>query len=431
MRCGTRWLERRIRSGIVGLLLLLAGCGGGGGSGGADIGPIALGTDVIVADVDGDGRADVLAITHLYGSQPVTGRLTVWRQTAQGAFAAPESVTVGCYPWRMTLADVDGDGRPDLVVTDGGAWNCDDPQAGNALYLLRQDPTRPGHFLAPQRLMSGVTPRQAAVADLNGDGVPDIAFGEPITGSQRLIVLYQDRQHRGQFAAPSSIAAPGAISHIVAGDIDGDGRSDLFFLAYGESSGYVPNTWLAVMTQRADGTLSPATLLSSQSGLNVQRLAITDVDGNGRADLIAHFTPFSSDYRSQLRVLLQGAAPLTWGATVDTSLAGVQGIDGTAFGDLNQDGRLDVVLAGSWPEGSGPLSGPDIRSRVNPMVNDGHGAFALASAIDTSVRATAVAVGDVDGDGRNDIVLYDGTTAWWLRQSATVPGSFGAPVPLR
>ena len=209
-----------------------------------------------------------------------------------------------------------------------------------------------------------------------------------------------------------------------------DGRADLFVVAYGSSTGYVPNNWLAVALQLSGGQLAPATLLSSQTGVNVQRLAIIDLNGDGRADLLAHMTPCCSGYVPFLRAIRQGPETLTWSAPTDTDLAGILGVDSTAFGDLNHDGRPDVVLAGSWPESGGPLAAPNIRSRVNLLFGRGDGNFAFVGGIDVGLQPTAASIADLDGDNRNDIVLHDGDTLWWMRQSAAQPGSFEAPRPL-
>jgi hypothetical protein len=412
---------------VVCVAALLAACGGPGAG---EIGAVDLGTDIVVADLDGDGRAEVLALSHQFGDQPVEGRLSVWRRDSAGALSIRDSVTFGCYPWTMTLADVDGDGRKDLLVTDVGAWNCSEPGSGDALYLLRQDPQRPGRFLPPRKLAEDVHAYQAAVADLNGDGAPDVAFGELLKDSSRLLILFQDAREPGRFAPVVEVPAPGAVSEIVAGDVDGDGRADLFYIAYGAPSGYVPNTWLVLATQRADGSLAPPTLLSSQTGVNAQRLAILDLDGDGRLDLLAHLTPFSTDFGPFLRALRQGPAPLVWSAPIDSGLNGVLGVDGTDFGDIDEDGRPDLVLAGSWPVSGGPYAPPEIRSRVNLLPGRGDGSFAHAAGIDVGQQPDAVAIGDLDGDGRNDIVLHDGRTVWWMRQSPAAPGTFGAPQAL-
>jgi hypothetical protein len=402
---------------------LLVACGNAG----FDELAIDMGTDTIVADIDGDGRADVLALVHQFGNQPVRGLLSARRQTAAGRFAAAESLVVGCYPWSMTLADVDGDGRPDLVVTDVGAWNCSDSAAGDSVLLLRQDPAQAGRFLAAEKLAGELTGYGAAVADLNGDGAPDIAFGRGTRDAPRLTVLYQDPAQRGRFRSPVELAAPGSISQIVAGDIDRDGRADLFYVAYGPSTGYTPNSSLIAVTQSPDGTLGAPRALVTQTGVNVQRLAILDLDGDGRQDLIAHFTPYSTEYRGFVRALRQEPAPMTWSAPIDLSLDALLGQNGTAFGDVTGDGRPDVVMAGSWPESGGPYAPPDIRSRVNLLGGLGDGRFAHMLAQDVEPQPDAAAIGDLDGDGRNDVVLHDGHMAWWLRQSPSAPGSFEAP----
>jgi hypothetical protein len=182
-------VARRIRdAGAAAAVVLLAACGDAE----YEPTPIDMATAVVVADVDGDGRADVMSLVHHFGEPPVQGVLTVRRQTTPGAFAPAERYVVGCYPWAMVLADVDGDGRSDLVVTDVSSSNCHDPSAGEALYLLRHDATRPGRFLAPEQLVRDLYGYQVAVADLNGDGAPDIAYGQRSGAERRLAVLYQD-----------------------------------------------------------------------------------------------------------------------------------------------------------------------------------------------------------------------------------------------
>ena len=404
-------------------LTVLGGCGGSSWEAAAIDGA----TEVLLADLDADGRLDVVALTHQFGNQPQQGLLTVRRQTRPGHFEAAERYVVGCYPWSMSATDIDGDGGVYLVVTDVSYTGCADPAARQAIYLLRQDPARPGRFLAPQMLVGDVRTYRPAVADLNGDGAPDIAYGESSTGATRYHVLYQSPVQRGRFAAPVDVAAPGMVADMVAGDVDGDGRDDLLMLVYDPARSYPSHSMLAVVVQRADGTLAPPALQSDQTGLNVERLGIVDADGDGRADLLAFFTPTSTDFHKVLRTLRQRSEPPGWSAPVDIDVQFIPGSCAAAFGDLDQDGRPDVALGCSWPESNGPLVGPRIRARVNLLLGrDVGGNFVFAAGIDVAAQPDAVTIGDLDGDGRNDIVLHDGSAQWWMRQTAT-PGSFQEP----
>ncbi len=290
------------RSILALLCLFLFGCGGGSDSW---LFPLWIETDVVVTDVDGDGRADVLTLAEFSTSMSQrTGLLTVYRQTSPGSFAPPETYGVGLYPWKLATGDVDGDGLPDLVVTDVD---------GRAVWLLLQDPLNRGRFLPPRQIASGIYAYEAAIADLNGDGAPDIAIADDLKGSNRMVLLYQDPAHRGTFLPGVDFPLPGTPFNVTAGDIDGDGRADLFTWVYLASSGFTPTGELAVTLQQANGTLGPVTTLAPQTGLNVGLLAIADYDGDGRNDLFAFFTPFSTDYRGKLTVLLQGTQPGAFG----------------------------------------------------------------------------------------------------------------------
>jgi hypothetical protein len=313
---------------------------------------------------------------------------------------------------------VDGDGLPDLLTTDGD---------GRAVWLLPQNPLDQGRFLPPRAIVSGSgKPYDAAIADLDGDGSPDVAVTMGSIGSSGLL-LDQDPAQPGAFVATNELGFLGSPVNIVAGDIDGDGRADLLASVYLGETGMVPDVQLAIALQHPDGTLGPSTALASQHGLNVGRLAIADYDGDGRDDLFVFFTPSSADFHAKLTVLLQGPQPDTFSAPIDTSLADVRGIDGATVADLDGDGRPDVAVVGFFPVGSPTV----VQSRLDLFRRSGGGAFTLTGLYDMPVAVSRVAAGDVDGDGLNDLVVLGGEgQALLLLQSQTARGTFGAPRPL-
>ena len=402
----------------AGILTLIASGGGGGGDT-SWLYPLWVETDIAVRDLDGDGRADVITLAQLAESlSQREGRLTVYRQTSPGTFAAPETYVVGVYPWRLDIGDIDGDGAADLVIMDVGT---------ESVWMLLQDPDDPGHLLPPEQLASGLHGYGVTIADLNADDAPDIAAGDEIRSAARLVLLYQDPTWPGVFGPPVDFAMPGAVSQVVAGDLTGDGGSDLLTWAYTPRTGDTPNGLLAIVPQDG-GALGPVTSLAPQTGLNAARLAIADYDGDARNDLFAFFTPFSGDYAAKLTVVLQGTVPGMFAVPADTSLAGIAGIDDAVFADLNGDSRPDAAVVGFYPIGS-PTT---VESRLNIFVQSGGGQFALLAVHGLPISASRVAAGDVDGDGRNDLLVLGGDNECFkLIQSHAAPGVFQAPQPLR
>lgn len=390
------------------------------------MGPLWVETDVLVADVDGDGRNDVVTVAMVqaagYGSNE--GRFFVYLQTGTpGVFAAPVSYSVGRYPWHAALADLDGDARPDLVIADPGA---------ETVWLLLQDPAHPGQFLTPVPLITGVNAYTAAVGDLNADGAPDVAADEGRCSSTRILIRYQDPVIRGTFGAPSELALPHIPTEIAAGDIDGDGLDDLLVTVKGAcpsgfglwSAGYI------VAYQKPGGGFDISVPLPmEQSAYNVYRLSIADLNADGKRDFFAFESPGVPGYSRRLGSVLQAAAPRTFAMPVYTSLASVWGEDDAALSDLNQDSFPDVALAGFWPVPGGPFAAPIIRSRVNLMLNNGLGAFNLSASHEIPFAVSRLGAGDLNGDGANDLVLL-GDDAQALVMFQSSPGLFQAPRPL-
>jgi hypothetical protein len=178
---------------------------------------------VAVGDLNGDGAADV-ALTDDVGVKVLlhTGAASAT------TYAAPVNVftqttnanVVGANV--IAIADVNGDGANDLVITDPG------PTGGMAptVNILLQNPASPGTFLAPVSYPIATLDlsQSIVVKDVDGDGRPDIVIG----GQQTVTVLLQNHAPAapGTFMAATVYPAPGAYEIAVA-DINGDGKPDI------------------------------------------------------------------------------------------------------------------------------------------------------------------------------------------------------------
>jgi len=418
-------LHHASRLGAALVAATVLGCGGGSG-GGADgddswLYPLTVPTDVVVRDVDGDGRNDVLTLEQLSRSaSQKEGRLLVYRQTAAGVFAAPDVYPVGTYPWRLVAADLDGDGAADLLVTDVEELNA---------WVLRQARDNRGHFGVASLLADGFKAYGAAVADLDGDGASDVVLADAQAGESRVVLLLQDGSRPGEFGPPVSLTMPGRTAHVAAGDLNGDGRADLVAsVQTGGTSVQPPEIVLAYLPQTPERGLGAPLILASHVGLNVARLAVADHDSDGAEDLHAYLTPFSSDYRATLTVVRQALPPGSFLAPADTRLDGLRGLDDAVFADLDRDGRPDAAVAGFFPVGS-PST---VDARVNLFTQAGGGLYAPTTSHDVPVAVSRIAAGDLDGDGAVDLVAFAGEDGCQvMRQLPGAPGSFAAPRPLR
>ena len=176
---------------------------------------------VAVGDLNGDGAADVALMDN------VSVKVLLHTGAASATtFAAPVSVFTPTTNFNVAganiiaIADVNGDGLNDLVITDPG------PTGGQAptVNVLLQDSASHGTFLAPVSYPIAMQdlPQSIVVTDLQGDGQLDIVIGE----QQSVTVLLHDPANPGKFLPAKIYAAPGA-NEIAVADINGDGKPDI------------------------------------------------------------------------------------------------------------------------------------------------------------------------------------------------------------
>src|SRR5436190_7488041 len=220
-------------------------------------------------------------------------------------------------------------------------------------------------------------PTSVAAADLNGDGRPDLvstSTGYPDMFGKVSVALGNGG---GTFDAWTQFDTGSWPVSVAIGDVDEDGRLDLVTANadwYGR-----PNGSLSVLLGKGDGTFAPRTDIGI---LRRERVALADLDGDGHLDLVTD------------QSVLLGNGDGTFGADLPVPAGAF------ALGDLNGDGRLDLVS----PVGAEPQ---DELPAVWVRLGNGDGTFGPAAGMGAGAYTGAVAVGDVNHDGRADIAVAE------------------------
>lgn len=401
-------------------------CGGSGTGGGSAVG-----------DLNMDGLGDVVA--GCWGDdQGATnsGRIMVSLRSADNSgFAAgvmlenPSPAASDECGRAVAIADFNADGLGDVVAScqmdDGGGTD-----AGSAVVYLRT--TANDGFLAglELRVTAPVADDQCGssvtAGDVNGDGMADVVVGcrrrDPggSTNAGTAAVFLRRADNTG-FDAAVELQAPVLENYaycgrsVAVGDIDGNGLGDVAMGCYYDDAGASNAGNVAVMLRTAtnDGFQSGGELLNPAPGIDDycgQAVAIGDVNADGRGDVLF------GCYRDDAGATDSGSAVLyTRNVANDGFDAAVQLLDPTpaadecgftvAVGDLNGDGRDDLAV----PCYDDDTSGLDTGNVLAFTRNSANGAFDPAvvvlnpNPVDYDRCGMGLAVGDVDGDGLSDI----------------------------
>lgn len=379
--------------------------GGGGGDRADIIPPFWVPTGLVVADFDADGRVDIaVAEACIDGPPPHHGYVRVYRQSASGTFDAPIDYDIGPDPWGLSSGDLNGDGQPDLVAVTPAAAAPQINSANNSggISILRQDPAHAGRFLPSQWVQTGGAANDAAIMHLAGKSLADVAVADGRNG--RALLLEQDPARPRAFLAPLSLLTGSdcGAEDVAVGDVNGDGRDDIVLAAAKA---------VAVFYQNAGGGFDPVTLLGA--GAQTSGVALADLDGNGQTDIVAVDAGDATGGGAKVTIFRQ----VTPGNFISTDIAVADGARRVAVDDLNGDGIPDIVVISL-------LYQSKTTSRVSVLLQSPTtpGQFEMRSVYAGPFSGNFIAIGDINGDGLNDIVVNDGPTV--LLQRPAAPGSF-------
>lgn len=316
-------------------------------------------SDASVADLNNDGRPDLVAIC---GEEVVTllNFKTGWREATRTAVPRP--------PVEMALADFNRDGRTDVAIADHDTF---------AVYVLMGDGQGGWRDGTTVRAKATGTPHIHGLlaGDLNGDRAPDLIFAS--SGEGEIITLLNDG--KGAFQPAATAQAARNAWHPALGDFNGDGRLDVAVASFNGNT-------IAVLLGDGKGAFAPAAQHRVFDRPFLVKTA--DLNGDGHQDIYG-----VHDDHGRLTILLgdgKGGFRQSPASPIDIGREayGVEAID------LDGDERLDLVTA-AGPElrvfqqsKAGVFSGPVTRAQ-------GVGSFKIASA-------------DFDGDGRKELAIADG-----------------------
>jgi hypothetical protein len=338
---------------------------------------------VAVADVNGDGKPDLIVA----GSD---GKVAVLLGGLYGSFGVDGVYDSGLGEAHSVAAgDVNGDGKPDIVLAGGSV----------AVLLGNGDGTFQPAVIFP----AGSWAESVAIADVNGDGKPDLVVGDIYTcgyGSDpcaKGLVGVMLGNGDGSFQPLVANPSGGWRTYWVAvGDVNGDGMPDL---VSGGCGSYICDAGVVgVLLGNGDGTFQPAVTYPISS--IVLSVAIADLNGDAKPDLVvgADSSCEPACDSGSLDILL-GNGDGTFQPEVAHSTGGFAG--GVAVGDVNGDGEPDVVVAEEC-YGSACIPG------VGLFLGNGDGTLQPLAVYDfprSGKAASWVALGDFNGDGKLDIAV--------------------------
>lgn len=335
---------------------------------------------ITAGDLNGDGKPELVV------PNGTDDNLTVYVNNGDGTFqtgvyydvalsAVPSGNVADVAPYGIAIADVNGDGKADVITSNYFSSDI-------TVLLGNGDGTLQSASVG--YAVGGFPCSPAVIADFNGDGLPDA-----VVGDCELSLVYLKGHGDGTFKAALNYYSPipdrglAFGLAIASGDFNGDGQTDFVIGNIGD-----PTVGLTVFLSQPNGTLAPGV---NYGAGDYESVAVADFDGDGHLDIAV------ADTVAGLVDIFKGAGDGTFALRAQfTTDASNTGPNAVVVGDFNHDGYPDLAVVN--------YTGMNVAI----LLNNGNGTFGISAVYPLSGRTkypAKIVAASLKGNGNLDLLV--------------------------
>ncbi len=291
-------------------------------------------------------------------------------------FSPATNFAVGTTPVSVAIGDIDGDGKQDLAIANQGS---------NSVSILRNTSSVASASFDRTDFTVGMLPVSVAIGDIDGDGKKDLAV---VNQNSSNVSVLRNTSNIGlvSFAPAVNSTAGTTPSSVTIGDIDGDGKLDLAVANGGSNNASILRNTSSI------GLVSFAPAISFAAGTFPILIATSDIDADGKKDL-AVVNQNSSNVSVLRNTSSIGSVSF---APASNFMVGAAPRSVT-IGDIDGDGKLDLAVA----NGAFSVNSVSVLRNIGDV---GSLVFDPASNFSVGSQPFSVAMGDLDGDNKLDLI---------------------------